>query len=236
MPSWPIHLSIAKKVNEKLKLNKDLFYYGNLIPDVDKNSSINRYQAHYYDKNLPYFNCPKEHMINIDLFLKDYKDNLSNPLILGYYCHLLADYYYNLKVYTTKWVCDEENNIIGIKLKNNKIIKLDKEDKNKLRKKYKHSDFELYGKYLFNTIEIPTNSEIIKDNIKYLKDNLLTDELVDYRIKYLKTDFIKNNKLTLKERLIKNNYKLFTKTELNKMLEECVNLIIEKINDIGELK
>ena len=71
---------------------------------------------------------------------------------------------------------------------------------------------------------------------KYLKDNLLTDELVDYRIKYLKTDFIKNNKLTLKERLIKNNYKIFTKTELDKMLEECVNLIIEKINDIGELK
>ena len=236
MPSWPIHLSIAKKVNEKLKLNKDLFYYGNLIPDVDKNSSINRYQAHYYDKNLPYFNCPKEHMINIDLFLKDYKDNLSNPLILGYYCHLLADYYYNLKVYTTKWVCDEENNIIGIKLKNNKIVSLDKEGKKNLRKKYKHGDFELYGKYIFNTIEIPTNSEIIKDNIKYLKDNLLTDELVDYRIKYLKTDFIKNNKLTLKERLIKNNYKIFTKTESDKMLEECVNLIIEKTNDIGELK
>ena len=135
MPSWPIHLSIAKKVNEKLKLNKDLFYYGNLIPDVDKNSSINRYQAHYYDKNLPCFNCPKEHMINIDLFLKDYKDNLSNPLILGYYCHLLADYYYNLKVYTTKWVCDEENNIIGIKLKNNKIVSLDKEGKKKNKKK-----------------------------------------------------------------------------------------------------
>lgn len=236
MPSWSIHLEVAKKVNEKLKLNKDLFYYGNLIPDVDKNSSINRYNAHYYDKNLPYFNCPREHMINIDLFLKDYKDNLSNPLILGYYCHLLTDYYYNLKVYTTKWVCDKDNNIIGIKLKNNKIIKLDKEDKKRLRKKYKHSDFELYGKYIFNTIEIPTNSEIIKDNIKYLKDNLLTDELVDYRIKYLKTDFIKNNKLTLKERLIKNNYKIFTKTELDKMLEECVNLIIEKINDIGELK
>lgn len=236
MPSWSIHLAIAKKVNEKLKLNKDLFYYGNLIPDVDRNSPINKYKAHYYDNNLPYFNCPKEHMININLFLKDYKDDLTNPLILGYYCHLLADYYYNLNVYTTKWLYDDKNNIIGIKLKNNKIIKIDKEDKRKLRKKYKHGDFELYGKYLFNTLEIPTNSEIIKDNIKYLKDNLLTDELVDYRIKYLKTDFKKNNKLTLKERLIKNNYKLFTKEELDKMLEECVKLIIEKINDIGEIK
>jgi len=112
MPSWPIHLAIAKKVNEKLKLNKDLFYYGNLIPDVDRNSPINKYKAHYYDNNLPYFNCPKEHMININLFLKDYKDDLTNPLILGYYCHLLADYYYNLNVYTTKWLYDDKNNII----------------------------------------------------------------------------------------------------------------------------
>ena len=35
MPSWSIHLMVAKKVNKKLKLNQGLFYYGNLIPDVD---------------------------------------------------------------------------------------------------------------------------------------------------------------------------------------------------------
>lgn len=36
MPSWPVHLAIAKKVNAKLKLNEDLFLYGNLIPDVER--------------------------------------------------------------------------------------------------------------------------------------------------------------------------------------------------------
>ena len=35
MPSWSVHLAVAKKVNKKLKLNDDLFLYGNLIPDVD---------------------------------------------------------------------------------------------------------------------------------------------------------------------------------------------------------
>ena len=34
MPSWSIHLAVAKKVNENLKLNDELFFYGNLIPDV----------------------------------------------------------------------------------------------------------------------------------------------------------------------------------------------------------
>ena len=43
MPSWSVHLAVAKEVNKKLNLNKDLFYYGNLIPDVDKGTIINRY-------------------------------------------------------------------------------------------------------------------------------------------------------------------------------------------------
>ena len=47
MPSWSVHLAVAKEVNKKLNLNKDLFYYGNLIPDVDKGTIINRYTAHF---------------------------------------------------------------------------------------------------------------------------------------------------------------------------------------------
>lgn len=59
MPSWSVHLAVAKEVNKKLNLNKDLFYYGNLIPDVDKGTIINRYTAHFYD-NIPFPYCPKE--------------------------------------------------------------------------------------------------------------------------------------------------------------------------------
>ena len=59
MPSWSVHLAVAKEVNKKLNLNKDLFYYGNLIPDVDKGTIINRYTAHFYD-NIPFPSCPKE--------------------------------------------------------------------------------------------------------------------------------------------------------------------------------
>lgn len=64
MPSWSIHLAIAKKVNSKLNLNKDLFYYGNLIPDVDENTLIGRDEAHYDNHNIPFPNCPKEYMID----------------------------------------------------------------------------------------------------------------------------------------------------------------------------
>ena len=89
MPSWSIHLAIAKKVNEKLQLNNELFLYGNLMPDVDKKTSITRYNAHFYNPNLPFPTVPREKMIDIDKFLEVYMDKLNNPLILGYYAHLL---------------------------------------------------------------------------------------------------------------------------------------------------
>lgn len=232
MPSWSIHLAVAKKVNKKL--NQELFLYGNLIPDVDKGTSITRYDAHYYNENLPFPTVPQEKMIDINKFLDIYKNKLNNPLILGYYSHLLTDQFYNERVYTNKWVQDEKNNIVGIKLKNNKILKIDIEDKKGLKRKYKHYDFELYGRYLFsdNKLIIPTDTELIKKNIDYLEGKFLTDELVEYRINYLKSEFKKINKLSLKEKIFKHNYKLFTKTELDNLFNECIDMILEKIKQI----
>ena len=187
MPSWSVHLAIAKRVNKKLKLNDDLFLYGNLIPDVDKGTAITRYEAHY-----------------------------------------------NEKVYTSKWVQDDNNNIIGIRF-NNKILKIDIDDKKRLKRKYKHRDFELYGKYLFNDgyISIPQNINLVKENAVYLKNKFLTDELIDYRFNYLKNDFAKFNRLSLSEKLFKHNYKLFTKKELDTIMEECIEMIINKIREVG---
>lgn len=235
MPSWSVHLAIARKVNEYLRQNEDLFLYGNLIPDVDKGTSISRYEAHYYNEKLPFPAVPQEKMIDIDKFLGIYKKQLNNPLILGYYSHLLTDQFYNKKVYTTKWIQDDKNNIVGIKFKNNKILKINIEDKKRLKRKYKHRDFELYGKYLFNSgiIKVPTDSKLIKSNISYLNGKFLNEDLVEYRINYLKNDFKKFNKLSLFEKIFKHNYKLFTKKELDDYFNECVSMVIEKIKEVG---
>ena len=229
MPSWSIHLNVAKKLNETLKLDKDLFYYGNLIPDVDYSDKINRFDAHYYHINLQYPTVPKENMIDINKFLEDYKDKLNNPLIIGYYTHLLTDLYFNEIIYNKCWVQDKYNNIIGIRLKNNKVINIDTEDKNNLRKKYKHGDLELYGKYIFNNIELPSNRLIIKDTIKKLNIDFLDDDLVDKRFEYLNNKFYKDNKLSLKEKIFKHKYKLFYKKEIDNMFEDCIKYIINNL-------
>ncbi len=238
MPSWSIHLAIAKKVNSKLNLNKDLFYYGNLIPDVDENTLIGRDEAHYDNHNIPFPNCPKEYMIDTNQFLKDYKEKLSNPLILGYYCHLLTDNFYNNEIYSNNWVQDANHNIIGIKLKNGRILNIGIEDKTRQKQKYKHKDFELYGKYLFkeNKVELPKDDIIIKNNIKYLKNRFISDELVDYRLDYLNNEFVKFNKLKFNELVFKHNYKLFSKNELDKIFDNCVDMILTKMTEVYNIK
>lgn len=233
MPSWSIHLMVAKKANKKLKLNQDLFYYGNLIPDVDYETSVSRYEAHFYD-DIPYPNCPKEKMINIDKFLKTYNEKLDNHLVLGYYSHLLTDLFFNNAVYSKCWVQDKNNDIIGIKFKNGKIKYIDKEDKKRIKRKYKHKDFELYGRYLYNDnlIEIPSDKNIVLSNIIVLIPQFLNKELVDKRFNYLENGFSKFNKLSLFEKIFKHKYCLFDKNELDSLLEDCVNFIIKEISKL----
>ena len=235
MPSWSIHLAIAKEISKKLNINDDSFLYGNLIPDVDKGTSISRYNAHYYG-DLPFPNCPRENMIDINTFISDYKDNISNPLILGHYCHLLTDNFYNNVVYSKCWVLDDNHDIIGIKLKNGKVIYVDSEDKKKIKKHYKHRDFELYGKYLFNNglVVIPSDIETIVKDIKCLKDDFLDENMVVKRFSYLNDKFKKFNKLSLKEKVLKHNYKLFTKEELDKLYFECIEYILTEIKKLYE--
>ncbi len=228
MPSWPIHLKIAKEVNKKLNLDNDLFYYGNLIPDVDNNTKISRFTSHYYG-NLKFPNC-NESMIDVEAFIKDYKDKMNNPLIIGYYCHLLTDNYYNDYICTNCLVINENKDAIGIKLNNGTIIDVDVEDKQRLKRKYKHDDLELYGKYLLNNEElyIPKNSNKIIMNINMLKDNFLTEENVTERINFLNNDFYKNNKLDKKTL----EYKLFTKNELDTLIDSCAKFILAEIDNL----
>ena len=233
MASWSIHLTIAKELNKKLKLDQDSFFFGNLIPDVDSNCKINRFNAHYYNVTLPFPKCPKALMIDTEKFLSDYKDNINNPLILGYYCHLLVDNYYNDIVCSNYWIQNDKYEIIGVKLKSGKVKKIKSHDT--ILKKYKHSDFELYGRYLFKNIELPIindDKEILK-NIKYLKKKFYTKELVKQRINYLEDGFIRFNKLSLKEKILKYNYRMFTKEKLDVILEECIYYILENLKDLG---
>lgn len=232
MPSWSIHLKVGKELNKKLKIDNDLFMFGSLIPDTDNDWGKHRFEAHYYGE-LKYPKCPKENMIDLNSFLNDYKNKMNNPMIIGYYCHILTDYFYNEYIYYNKWIQDENNEIIGIKKKDGSIIDIRENFRDSL--KYKHTDLELYGKRIFKSEELifPEYNDKFIESIDLLKDKFITIDNVQFRINYLNSDFKDFNKL-LEEELNKD-YELFTKEELDKLLIDCIRFIEDRLIEVGVL-
>jgi len=87
MPSHKIHLSIAKEINKKLKLNDDAILLGSVLPDLTIE----------HDHGLSHFQCEDEYpknLANADEFIKKYP-NMKDDISIGYIIHLLTDRFYN---------------------------------------------------------------------------------------------------------------------------------------------
>jgi hypothetical protein len=82
MPNISAHMAIAKRACEKINIDKENFYKGNLLPDL------------YDDKVKSHFKIQgtKFMIPNIDEALK--KLDCKDSLYLGYISHLLLDKYY----------------------------------------------------------------------------------------------------------------------------------------------
>ena len=94
-----IHFKLAKRLNKKLNLDNDLFTFGNLIPDVDSDSLYARKDAHYYT-GIRFEKCPNKLEINLENFLKDYKDKLNifyNSMSSSFGLASIIPYLLNLK-------------------------------------------------------------------------------------------------------------------------------------------
>lgn len=81
MPCIAGHMVVAKLVSEKLNINDSDFIKGNLLPDIilEPDSHHKIKGTYYYVPDLEYFKN---------------KLDLTNKLYLGYYVHLLLDYYF----------------------------------------------------------------------------------------------------------------------------------------------
>lgn len=92
MPSIAGHMVVAKLVSEKLNIDDPDFTKGNLLPDIilKSNSHHKKKGTYYYVPNLEYFRN---------------KLDLTNKLHLGYFVHLLLDYYF-LEYYVLKNISD----------------------------------------------------------------------------------------------------------------------------------
>lgn len=220
MPCWTIHTAIAKDLNKELNLNPDLLYYGAVLPDVDKGNEVGKFKAHFYIDHPKY---PDEVIIDFDKFMDKYKNRLDRDLVIGYYIHLLTDYYFNEYIFDNTYILDDTGSIREIKLLLGTTPDIES------RRRLKQDDFIMYGSYLLNNnrVGIPKDKELIYKHLCDLKHSFINEIEVNNRINYMNSnDFLEyNNK--------KENYKLFTREEYDKLYADCLKFIKDKLAKIS---
>ena len=213
MPSHKIHLAIAKKLNEKLNLDLDLFMLGNVLPDICReNHRLSHYQN--LDKKVFCFADP-------DKFLSKHKNELDNPIMLGYLTHILADRFYNEYIFKNFYVYDDNNNCIGVKYKG-RFKELNEIE----RKELKHQELETYDIWLLNNNYVDKFKDL--DCYKKVKD---FDDITfseDRLIKYIEDA----NKDIDESHDEIYDYKLSNQEELNTMFNSCIEYILDYLSRI----
>ena len=167
MASAIIHIAVAKKINEQLKMNEKELFLGTIAPDISKHIGQDRKISHFLDENrIP----------NLNLFLKKYNNSLNIPFIMGYYIHLFTDYLW------FKYFFNEITNLkTSITLLNGDTLKCSKEEINKLiYNDYTNLNILLIEEYnldlslFYEEIEIPKIkfTEIPLDKLQIIVDQM----------------------------------------------------------------
>ena len=224
MPCWTIHLGIATKLNENYKLNKDQFLYGSILPDVLSTNPYGRDFSHFFGTKYHDL-CKEEIITDVEGFKTAYEDKLDKDLILGYYVHILTDYFYNDYVFRNFYVRDENDHIIGVRTKEKELLIPNSND-SRGRRKYKQADFVNYGKILLENgmVEIPVSLEEIKKQLDLLENHFIDEEEVRQRLEYLSSEeFIEFNSGYKEDEFVMGN-----KEEYQKIFDGCLQFCYDK--------
>lgn len=228
MPSWSIHCAVAKKIISHLDVDENTFLFGNIVADVDDDiNHYGSYATHFYGTLASSF-CPNEELPNIHEFYDIYKSKLNDPLIMGYYCHLLTDYYFNDYTYTNHWLMDENKNIIGVKLTNGE----EKKTRSIYRlQEIKRKDFAKFGKMLYDKglVDFPEYSANLINHAKLLEPNFINKNDIKVMLSkiYAYLDEVSKNN---------HQYTILNEEELFKVMENTSDNILERFKELGLTK
>lgn len=223
MPTPMMHIAIAKKVNEKLSLEKDLLYIGCLLTNW---TNVEYHISHFKGDKKGI-----EGLSEPDKYVDKYKDFLENPIVIGYLIHLLTDRFWNKYMVNNVYLYDSEMQVVGVKTKKKKELTLNEESIHALKAKtYNKYDHYLLSKNLVDDIkqrivELPTLDELV-----------ITKEELDIKIdEYNKN--IKEQKKKIKLPSFSNKYSLINQKEFEDNIERCASYVYSYLrrNDIIEV-
>ncbi len=223
MPSWIVHLATANKIIEKINIkNVNSFLIGNIIPDAERHvikdfSVYVPYHISHYSE-IQVIEGHKEELPNIDKIMKNYKEYLYNPMVLGYITHILTDYYWNRLAFLRYTIKDNEGNCIGVKLNNGNEIACGKEERNEL----KRNDFKIFKNYIVKKEKyvIPKYEDRLLEDIKLIKEIPFNKEDINKIIKHLNEECKEYNQNI-------SEYNLFTQNQIIEDYKNSIEFIME---------
>ena len=222
MPTHKMHMAIANRINRTLKLDNDMIMIGSVLPDltIDK-----RHRASHFKNGEEGI----EGVANPYKFLLKYKNQLKNPVMVGYLIHLLTDRYFNSYVFQNYYIYDENTHLIGIKFHDEEVLM----PIEKIRYE-KHRDFYVYDKYLVENgfVKKFKSYDCVK-NIMDLAEAKFDKSLIRKYIKNANDD-IKEAKEGEFFKHLGSEYKVMSCDELNKQFELCCQQIIKFLGGLKE--
>ena len=223
MPTPMMHIAIAKKVNEKLSLEKDLLYIGCLLTNW---TNVEYHISHFKGDKKGI-----EGLSEPDRYVEKYQERLEDPVAIGYLIHLLTDRFWNKYMVNNVYLYDNEMQVVGVKTKKKKELTLNEESIHELKAKtYNKYDHYLLSKNLVDdikskTVELPNIEEIV-----------ITKEELDTKInEYNK--IVKEQKKKIKLPSFSNKYSLINQKEFEYNIERCASYVYSYLrrNDIIEV-
>lgn len=138
MPNWKTHLEIAQNINIDKKYKTNLFYIGNILPDINAGFLIKTNNK--VSREITHLDKEKFKEIN----------DITDPVKLGYYVHLSVDkvfneYFYKIHSFSEETKIQKHQDLFKYDTKFTHNITFQKDDIHKINeiKQIKISEFEL---------------------------------------------------------------------------------------------
>lgn len=206
MPNWKVHLEVGKRINEKLKYQGEeyqMFLFGNILPDINNSYLVKNISVQYEHK--------KTHLVNgkkptYEKYYDKYKNSIkANPVLIGYYVHLLTDYIWNNDFYSKHDIKSLEQ------LKSHEELR-----------KIKQGDLKKYNnKFLSNNIEIQDYENLLKEIAQIQEVSINKADIIAVQ------NFLKEQ---VEE---KRKYQYYNEEQLDKLMDKTIKEIGELFEKQG---
>ena len=227
MPSWVTHLVTANRIIDKLDIkDRNSFFFGNIMTDILLNYIVEKTSVH---KDYKTTHFAEDRIINgveyefpvLDNFFNEYKNKMKNPVVLGFYIHLLTDYYWNIFSYGEYY--KKNGNLVAVKFLDGHWESFPFNEAIQVKQK----DFRIFTKYLKDNFEVPKveYNENLLELSRDIKELPLTQEDIKKAIEKIKYFSDKNS-----DNEIDTNYKILTEDILKENFEKSIHFIMDTLN------